>query len=169
MTSDFTAFDGFTRAGLVGSKALDLLPERPLPNRKRHRYGDGPFAKLVMPWLPDEPGVYLWEVDGAVVYVGQTRGTLKARLGPNGYSTISRYNTLEREPGKRNGGQQTNCRVNALANSVLNRGESITIWYMVTRTSEAESAEASWMRRHGKPQWNRRIEGRQRSEHNGHT
>jgi hypothetical protein len=64
-----------------------------------------------MPRLPNEPGLYLWDVDGLIVYVGQTRTPLSTRLGPNGYATISMYNTLARQPGRTNGGQQTNCRI----------------------------------------------------------
>jgi hypothetical protein len=47
-------------------------------------------------------------VDGRVVYVGQTRAPLSVRLGSQGYSTISKYNTFARQSGRTNGGQQTN-------------------------------------------------------------
>ena len=104
--------EGFTMAGPIGFSQLDLVPAAPPGFRSRDAYGDGPFAKLLMPPLPQLPGVYLWAQDGDVVYVGQTRGTFRARLGPNGYATISTYNTFAREPGRRNGGQQTNCRIN---------------------------------------------------------
>src|ERR1700687_125085 len=103
---------GFVKAGAVGHQGLSLpAPEIPA-GRLRHRYGLGPFARLVMPTLPDVPGVYLWQGEDDIVYVGQSRMPLRTRLGPMGYSTISAYNTLAREPGRRNGGQQTNCRVN---------------------------------------------------------
>src|SRR5438552_2218708 len=105
------ATDGFTRAGKVGHRGLDILPQLPPTGRMRHAFGTGPFARLVMPPLPNAPGLYLWQEDGRTVYVGQTRTPLHSRLGSNGYATISRYNTLAREPGKTNGGQQTNCRV----------------------------------------------------------
>lgn len=89
------------------------------------------------------------------VYVGQTRGALRSRLGPNGYSRISTYNTFARQPGRTNGGQQTNCRVNALANLALREGHELTLWYEVTSASGALAAEANWMRRNGLPPWNR--------------
>jgi hypothetical protein len=67
----------------------------PLPiGRQRHRFGEGPFARLVMPALPDKPGLYPWQQDEVVVYVGQTRTPLRKSLGPNGYATISGCNTL---------------------------------------------------------------------------
>lgn len=150
--------DGFVRAGVVGNSGLNLEPD-PLPgNRTRHAYGNGPFAKLRMPPLPNEPGLYLWEEDGNVVYVGQTRTPLSERLGSRGYSTISNYNTFARQPGRTNGGQHTNCRVNCLANRSLAEGRSLVIWYRTMSASEAQQAEASWMKQFGMPAWNRRDE-----------
>jgi len=97
--------DGFTYAGTVGNLGLNLTPAPPPNGRLRHPYGDGPFAKLVMPRLPNESGVYLWDVDESIAYVGQTRTPLSKRLGSNGYVTISACNTLARQPGRTNGGQ----------------------------------------------------------------
>jgi len=150
--------DGFTCAGSVGNAGLNLIPATPPLGRARHPHGDGPFAKLVLPRLPNEPGLYLWDVDGTIVYVGQTRTPLSKRLGSNGYATISAYNTFARQPGRRNGGQETNCRINALANAALDAGSRIEIWYRVTATDVAAIEEARWMTTYGVPQWNRRIE-----------
>ena len=111
-----------------------------------------------MPQLPNEPGLYLWDVEGSIVYVGQTRTPISKRLGSNGYATISTYNTLARQPGKTNGGQQTNCRINALANAQLSLGQRIAIWYRVIAAEAAASEEARWMSIFGAPDWNRRIE-----------
>ena len=111
-----------------------------------------------MPRLPNEPGLYLWDVAGTIMYVGQTRTPLAKRLGPNGYATISTYNTLAREPGRTNGGQQTNCRINTLANAALARGEEIRIWYRITAAGDAAASEAQWMAVYGMPEWNRRVE-----------
>lgn len=119
--------EAFVRAGLVVGKSLHLRPAPLPPGRERHKYGAGPFAKLLMPDLPALPGVYLWEQDGTVVYVGQTRMPLRTRLGSQGYATISNYNTFAPEPGRTNGGQQTNCRINALANASLAAGHDLVI------------------------------------------
>jgi hypothetical protein len=108
--------------------------------------------------LPDEPGVYLWVQDATVVYVGSTQGSLRKRLGPNGYATISAYNTLARETGRTNGGQQTNCRVNALANAALSTSRALAIWYRVTSAVDARGQERRWMAEYGKPEWNLRLE-----------
>ena len=160
--------DDFRCAGMVGHRGLNLLPGPPPTGRTRHPYGEGPFARLVMPRLPDEPGLYLWDQDGTVVYVGQTRTPLSKRLGSNGYSTISTYNTLARQPGRTNGGQQTNCRINAVANRALADGHRLTIWYRLTRAADARAAEARWMAQHGKPEWNRRLEQHRSSFQNVH-
>lgn len=153
-----THLEGFTCAGVVGHTALNIAPPDPPFGRRRHAYGDGPFARLVMPPLPASPGLYAWELAGTVVYLGQTRTPLTKRLGPMGYGVIHAYNTLAREPGRTNGGQQTNCRVNALANTALTAGASLTIWYRLCPPDEAKTAEAAWMARHGLPSWNRRLE-----------
>lgn len=146
---------GLTLAGPIVASILDFVPAAPPVGRLRHEYGDGPFAKLRMPPLPNAPGLYVWVADGAPVYVGQTVGTLRSRLGSNGYATISTYNTLARQPGRTNGGQQTNCRVNALANALLRAGGELELWYRVTAPDEAKQAEALFMGAHGLPPWNR--------------
>ena len=153
-----SSLEGFTCAGSIDHRGLNLGPANPPPGRSRHHYGNGPFAKLVMPKLPTEPGLYAWQLDDIVVYLGQTRTPLAKRLGPNGYATITTYNTLARQPGKTNGGQQTNCRVNTLANAALAVGSHLVIWFLVTPPEQALTAEAVWMARHGKPEWNRRLE-----------
>lgn len=150
--------DGLICAGVVIAICLDQPPAEPPPGRVRHRYGAGPFAKLRMPALPSEPGFYVWTLDGVPVYAGETRATLWSRLGPNGYATISTYNTLARSPGRRNGGQQTNCRINALANRALSETRELAVWYQTTAADQTKAVESSWMRRHGKPRWNLRDE-----------
>jgi hypothetical protein len=156
------SLDGFIRAGVIGHRGLNLAPDDPPAGRRRHAFGDGPFARLLMPKLPAQPGLYAWQLDDRVVYLGQTRTPLVKRLGSNGYATISTYNTLAREPGKTNGGQQTNCRVNALANAAMTSGGTLAIWYRVTAANVALLEEAHWMDAHGKPEWNRRLERGQR-------
>lgn len=146
------------RAGVVEYLDLNVPPAALPPGRRRHAYGNGPFAKLRIPKLPRKPGVYLWEEDGAVVYVGQTRTPLSVRLGSQGYATISNYNTFAGQPGRSNGGQQTNCRINGLANESLAAGHTLVIWYRTTLKENAPSEEAAWMERFGVPPWNRREE-----------
>lgn len=73
--------------------------------------------------------------------------------------SCSAYNILARQPGRTNGGQQINCRVNALANAVLSAGGAIELWYRVTAPVDAARAEAERMMQFGVPPWNRRTEG----------
>lgn len=150
--------DGFTHAGEIAHRGLGITFAAVREGRTMHRYGAGPFAKLVMPPLPERPGLYLWVIDGVVMYVGQTVGSLRNRLGSRGYATISSYNTLARQPGRTNGGQQTNCRINAMANAALIDGKKIVLWYRVTDAADAKVEEAAWMSRFGLPPWNRRDE-----------
>jgi hypothetical protein len=149
--------EGFKYAGLIRAAELNLIPADPPEGRFRHKYGSGPFAKLEIPPLPDLPGVYLWVVDNTVVYVGKTDTSLRTRLGSRGYATISKANTLARQAGH-HGGQQTNCRINTLANTALNAGQEIALWYRVTPAKAAAQAESVWMRDFGCPSWNRRDE-----------
>ncbi len=90
--------------------------------------------------------------------MGRTTAGLRAPLGSNGYSTISAYNTFAAEAPRRNGGQQTNCRVNILANASLATGHTLAIWYRETTAADAPVQERRWMSTFGKPDWNRRIE-----------
>jgi hypothetical protein len=150
--------EGFTCAGTVGNAGLNLSPKALPPGRQRNKYGSGPFARLKMPDLPEKSGLYLWQVGTELVYVGQTRTPLRERLGSRGYSTISNYNTFAREPGRRNGGQETNSRINALANKALGSGLELRIWFKVVDAGLAKTEEARWMVENGIPAWNRRDE-----------
>lgn len=148
-------FEGFECAGSIGYTELNIFPA-PLPEgRGRNKYGAGPFAKLIMPPLPNYSGLYLWEIEGEVLYVGQTRTPLRRRLGSQGYATISNYNTFARQPGRKNGGQETNCRINALANTALSAGNNINMWTRLIPPEQALSTEAQWITTFGKPVWNR--------------
>lgn len=146
---------GMILASEVTANALDVLPAPPATGRARHAYGDGPFARLKMPSLPDEPGLYVWARGDIALYVGQTRTSLRNRLGSNGYSVISAYNTYARQAGRTNGGQQTNCRINALANRELASGARLSLWYRTTSSEAALAAEAEFIRVYGRPPWNR--------------
>ena len=63
---------------------------------KRHRYGDGPFARLRMPQLPESPGLYVWAYEDEALLAGKADKSLRERLGSRGYATISTYNTYAR-------------------------------------------------------------------------
>jgi hypothetical protein len=78
-----------------------------------HRYGQGPFGQLLLDPLPREPGVYaVVDALGEIRYIGRARDSIAKRWGPAGYRTIHPRNCFE-------GGQQTNCRINALIVSLV--------------------------------------------------
>ncbi|HVC78354.1 MAG TPA: hypothetical protein VND96_17735 [Candidatus Micrarchaeaceae archaeon] len=64
------AADAFVRVGPVAHRGLDLAPTELQAGRTRHPFGVGPFVRLVMPPLPDDTGVYLWQEGHRIVYVG---------------------------------------------------------------------------------------------------
>jgi hypothetical protein len=79
-----------------------MEPADPPAGWNRHPYGDGPFARLHAT-VTVASGLYAWQLDDLVAYLGQTRTPLAKRLGLNVYATISTYNTLARQPGRTNG------------------------------------------------------------------
>jgi hypothetical protein len=149
--------DGLSLAGEITAVELSLPPRPPAAGRERHQHGHGPFARLRMPPLPEAPGLYVWASGDRALYVGQTRNSLRKRLGSQGYSTISLYDTYARQPGRTNGGQQTNCRVNALANALLANGDTIELWIRPTAAADARAAELQFIAKHGLPPWNRSL------------
>lgn len=85
-------------------------------------YGEGPFVRLVVPPLPDAPGVYaLSEEQGGVLYIGRARDSLRRRWGRQGYSVIDPRNCFV-------GGQSTNCRLNSLIAARLGNGDVLQLW-----------------------------------------
>ena len=70
--------EGFKSAGSVAHRGVNRPPADPPVGRARHSSGGGPFARLVVPPLPSEPGLYLWELDGEVVYISNSDASLEA-------------------------------------------------------------------------------------------
>jgi hypothetical protein len=150
-----STFDEFTCAGVAEHRGLNRDPQPPPHGRIRHPYSNGPFARLLMPPLPRELGVYLRVVSNQVVYIGQTRTPLAEQLGISGNASASTYNALARKRGRTNGGQQTNCRVNTLANQAVTAGEGVEIWCRPTEAADAAAIEGQLMRLNRVPIWNR--------------
>jgi hypothetical protein len=68
-------------------------------------YGLGPFCKFKVVGLPTGPGLYVFAIESAPVYVGKTED-FRGRMGPVNYGSISPVNCY----GK---GQSTNCKINS--------------------------------------------------------
>jgi hypothetical protein len=107
-----------------------------------NRYGSGPFCKFVIPRTYRVPGVYLMVADGHIRYVGEC-ANLSARFNM-GYGNISPKNCFK-------GGQETNCRVNALIYSAVTAGTRLNLWFHQTVAYKAVEAE---LRSKLKADWN---------------
>jgi hypothetical protein len=111
-------------------------------NRRLHQYGGGPFCKFRLHTDCGE-GVYAFVVERDVAYVGECED-LASRFN-SGYGNISPRNCFE-------GGQPTNCRVNALVLRHSASGQDITLWFHPT--ANRKEVEAQLLRAVAPP-WNR--------------
>lgn len=108
-------------------------------------YGLGPFSRLVVPELPDRPGVYaVLSRDQCVLYIGRARDSLRKRWGRGGYAVIDPRNCFV-------GGQSTNCHINGLVTSGLSLGEAYTLWFHEIDPPDELERRLRWGLR---PPWN---------------
>lgn len=75
------------------------------------------------PDLPKGPGVYLWVVDGDIIYIGEAVD-LRSRFN-SGYGNISPRNCFK-------GGQSTNVKMNRVALKLYQEGKTIDIYILQT-------------------------------------
>ena len=69
------------------------------------------------------PGVYLWVVNGEVIYIGET-ANLRTRFN-TGYGIINPRNCFF-------GGQSTNCKMNKVAMRFFEEGTLINLYFLET-------------------------------------
>jgi hypothetical protein len=112
-------------------------------NLALNQYGSGPFCKFSIPSGFGRAGVYLIVVSGSIRYVGECEN-LSARFNM-GYGNISPRNCFK-------GGQETNCRVNALIWEATSRGAVVELWYHPT--NEYKQVERH-LRARLRADWNR--------------
>ena len=113
-----------------------------------HAHGRGTFVRLRTEHLPPEPGVYaVVGNDGDVLYVGRARDSIRRQWSPQGYAVIHARNCFQ-------GGQSTNCRVNALIADQLSRGRTLALWTLAT--PDPTPIETSIIRRL-RPPWNLKL------------
>ena len=67
--------------------------------------------------------VYLWIVDGEIIYIGETK-TLKTRFN-SGYGSISPRKCFV-------GGQSTNCKMNHAVLELYRKGKTVDLYYQLT-------------------------------------
>ncbi len=83
--------------------------------------GRGPFCRFRIAQVRHQAGLYVLVSGNQPVYVGETINLAK-RWGSNGYGAISPRNCYE-------GGQSTNCRVNAAVLDGVQKGGRFELWF----------------------------------------
>ncbi len=85
-------------------------------------HGKGAFCRFSIN-AGDWPGVYLWVIDGQIIYIGETIN-LQQRFN-KGYGTISPRNCYI-------GGQNTNCKMNKIILDYHELGKIISLYFYPT-------------------------------------
>lgn len=140
-------------AGLL----LEFMPQgayRDAATAKLHAYGSGPFCRFRIARSRREAGLYVLSLDDVPVYAGECLD-LSKRYGPNGYGGISPRNCFD-------GGQPTNCRVNAAILSATKASHRLDLWFAALSSSRDERLAAETQLIQAlHPTWNRaKLAGR---------
>lgn len=85
-------------------------------------YGKGDFCRFRI-GADGSAGVYLWVVDGQIIYIGET-ANLRQRFNA-GYGNISPRNCYV-------GGQSTNCKMNKVVLGLFERGKVVSLYFYQT-------------------------------------
>jgi hypothetical protein len=102
----------------------EYLPQaryRDAATARIHAYGTGPFCRFRIGRKRRQAGLYVVTLDQQPVYAGECVD-LEKRWGPNGYGGISPRNCFD-------GGQPTNCRVNAAILTTAKAGHQLDLWF----------------------------------------
>ena len=86
------------------------------------KYGEGAFCRFSIN-AENCSGVYLWVVEGEIIYIGETKN-FQQRFN-TGYGKISARNCYI-------GGQNTNCRMNKIVLEYYKKGKTIQIYFFKT-------------------------------------
>ena len=109
----------------INGNVKEYSPQNDYKNEKGkslHRYGSGTFCRFSIDagkW----PGVYLWIVDGEILYIGETSNLV--RRFNTGYGAIAGINCFE-------GGQTTNCKMNKLVLDLAKAGKVVKLYFFST-------------------------------------
>ena len=127
---------------------LEFMPQERYQNRRSlpmNPYGMGSFCRYRIPKNRHQEGVYLITRDGEVVYIGKCIDlTYRHNIG---YGQISPKNCYE-------GGQPTNCRINAKILKYAKSGHQFGLWFLTTPDSNRieieliNSCNPAWNRQH---------------------
>ena len=130
----FTRVDSFDFEHTSDGTPRKYMPQRAFSKANTtplNPHGTGPFCRLTVKGLPADPGVYALTLDRAVAYVGRAQN-LAERWGSRGYAAISPRNCYV-------GGQSTNCKINSLILSVVEKNAQIELWFH--ETSDVQRCE----------------------------
>ncbi len=100
-------------------------------SKRLHPYGAGPFCRFSIR-AEDVPGVYLWVVDGKIIYIGETVN-LRQRFNV-GYGIIQPANCYY-------GGQSTNCKMNKVVRSLFLQGKRVKLYFYHTKDNKCVELE----------------------------
>jgi hypothetical protein len=109
----------------AGGNVIKYYPQNDYNNKKGlplTAHGKGAFCKFSIKagaWS----GVYIWVVDGQIIYIGETAGLMQ-RFNM-GYGHISPRNCYK-------GGQSTNCKMNKVVLSYYEQGKTICLYFHTT-------------------------------------
>lgn len=104
---------------------IKYYPQNGYDNKKGLQlsyHGKGAFCRFSIQ-AENWPGVYLWVLDGQIIYIGETAG-LRQRFNM-GYGYISPRNCYV-------GGQSTNCKMNKVILSNYERGKTVSLYFYQT-------------------------------------
>jgi hypothetical protein len=109
----------------TAGKVIKYYPQNDYDNKKGlplSYHGKGAFCRFSIQ-ADDWPGVYLWVIDGQIIYIGETAG-LRQRFNM-GYGNISPRNCYI-------GGQSTNCKMNKVVLGNFERGKTVGLYFYQT-------------------------------------
>ena len=115
-------------------RLIDYYPQGDYPGKDRKRlnqYGAGAFCRFSIR-AEDVPGVYLWVVDGGIIYIGETV-KLRQRFN-SGYGVIQPVNCYL-------GGQTTNCKMNKVVRSLFLKGKRVQLYFYQTTDNKRVELE----------------------------
>lgn len=123
---DFTYIQDIKPERDSDGKIVEYAPQSRYSNsqgKRLHYYGSGTFCRFSID-AGNWPGVYLWVVDGEIIYIGET-----VKLGQRfnmGYGRIEGVNCYE-------GGQMTNCKMNKVVLELTGTGKTIKLYFLNTQ------------------------------------
>ncbi len=107
-------------------RVIEYAPQSQYPNRQGkslHNYGSGTFCRFSI-HAGNWPGVYLWVVDGEIIYIGET--VKLAQRFNTGYGNIEGVNCYA-------GGQKTNCKMNKVVLELAKIGKTVNLYFYNTQ------------------------------------